>query len=113
MKTPFIIVAGALLLSAPAFAQSSTTSTTTTITTEQTGKVRSYVMKEKPALGENHQRGFHRRAELPSDVQLRTLPAEVGVADYSYTVVNGQTVLVEPRTAQDRQDHRVTSRYGW
>ena len=97
MKTAFIIVAGALLLSAPAFAQSSTTSTTTTITTEQTGKVRSYVMKEKPA-SVKITKEVSVGAELPSDVQLRTLPAEVGVADYSYTVVNGQTVLVEPRT---------------
>ncbi|MFN3672991.1 MAG: DUF1236 domain-containing protein [Bosea sp. (in: a-proteobacteria)] len=96
MKTAFIIVAGALLLSAPAFAQTSTTSTTT-ITTEQTGKVRSYVMKEKPA-SVKITKEVSVGAELPSDVQLRTLPAEVGVADYSYTVVNGQTVLVEPRT---------------
>jgi len=91
-----VLAAGAVLLSAPALAQSSTT-TTTTITTEQTGKVRSYVMKEKPE-SVKITKEVSVGAELPNEVQLRTLPADVGVSDYSYTVVNGQTVLVEPRT---------------
>lgn len=92
----FVLAAGAVLLSAPALAQSSTT-TTTTITTEQTGKVRSYVMKEKPQ-SVKITKEVSVGAELPNEVELRTLPADVGVSDYSYTVVNGQTVLVEPRT---------------
>ncbi|WP_056707975.1 DUF1236 domain-containing protein [Bosea sp. Leaf344] len=91
-----VLAAGAVLLSAPALAQSSTT-TTTTITTEQTGKVRSYVMKEKPE-SVKITKEVSVGAELPNEVQLRTLPADVGVSEYSYTVVNGQTVLVEPRT---------------
>lgn len=92
-----VLAAGAMLLSAPALAQSSTTTTTTTITTEQTGKVRSYVMKEKPE-SVKITKEVSVGAELPNEVELRTLPADVGVTDYSYTVVNGQTVLVEPRT---------------
>lgn len=91
-----VLAAGAVLLSAPALAQSSTT-TTTTITTEQTGKVRSFVMKEKPE-SVKITKEVSVGAELPNEVQLRTLPADVGVSEYSYTVVNGQTVLVEPRT---------------
>mgnify|MGYP006170185469 FL=1 len=36
---------------------------------------------------------------LPEDgVVYREVPAEYGVQGYRYTVVNGRTVLVEPRT---------------
>ena len=38
-------------------------------------------------------------AELPSaGVSYYEVPAEYGVRDYRYTVVNGRTVLVDPRT---------------
>jgi len=38
-------------------------------------------------------------AELPeAGVTYYEVPAEYGVRDYRYTVVNGQTVLVDPRT---------------
>jgi hypothetical protein len=90
-----IILAAAVAM-APlvAVAQTSTT-TTTTITTEQQSKVRAYVMKEKPAsmkVTETVTVG----AALPSSVTLHTLPADVGVTQYRYAVVNDKTVLVEP-----------------
>lgn len=38
---------------------------------------------------------------LPATVELRTLPADVGVqTQYRYSVVNDQTVLVDPQTRQ-------------
>ena len=38
-------------------------------------------------------------ADLPGDgVTYYDLPQEYGVRDYRYTVVNGRTVLVDPRT---------------
>lgn len=90
-----IILAAALALApAVAFAQSSTT-TTTTITTEQQSKVRAYVVKEKPAsvkVTETVSVG----SALPSSVELRTLPSDVGVTQYRYAIVNDKTVLVEP-----------------
>lgn len=90
-----IVLAAALVLApAVAFAQTSTT-TTTTITTEQQSKVRAYVVKEKPAsvkVTESVTVG----AALPSSVTLQTLPADVGVTQYRYAVVNDKTVLVEP-----------------
>jgi len=42
-------------------------------------------------------------AELPgSGVTYYDVPPEYGVSDYRYTIVNGRTVLVDPRT------HRIT-----
>jgi hypothetical protein len=38
---------------------------------------------------------------LPDEVTYYEVPAEYGVRGYRYTVVNGRTVLVEPRS------HRV------
>ncbi len=49
----------------------------------------SYQWDERVAVG----------AELPPDgVTYWQVPAEYGAGDYRYTVVNGQTVLVDPRT---------------
>jgi uncharacterized protein YcfJ len=51
----------------------------------------SYVYKEDVRIG----------AQLPSSgVQYYEVPAEYGVRDYRYTVVNDRTVLVDPRTHQ-------------
>ncbi len=37
--------------------------------------------------------------ELPSSVEVYSVPEDVGVrTEYRYTVVNDQTVLVDPRT---------------
>jgi len=78
-------------------ASSAMAQTTTTITTEQQGKVRAYVMKEKPSsvkVTETVSVG----SALPSAVMLHTLPSDVGVSGYGYAVVNDKTVLVEPRS---------------
>jgi hypothetical protein len=90
------LILAAAIATAPvvALAQTSTT-TTTTITTEQQSKVRAYVVKEKPAsvkVTESVAVG----TALPSSVTLQTLPAEDGVTQYRYAVVNDKTVLVEP-----------------
>ncbi len=82
----------AVALGSAAFAQ---TTTTTTVTTEQSGKIRTYITKEKPAsmkITESVTIG----TALPSTVELRTLPSDVGVTQYRYTVVNDKAVLVDP-----------------
>jgi len=51
----------------------------------------SYIYKEDLRIG----------AQLPSSgVEYYEVPAEYGVRDYRYTVVNNRTVLVDPRTHQ-------------
>ena len=51
----------------------------------------SYVYKDEVRIG----------AQLPSSgVEYYEVPAEYGVRDYRYTVVNNRTVLVDPRTHQ-------------
>ena len=51
----------------------------------------SYIYKEDLRIG----------AQLPSSgVEYYEAPAEYGVRDYRYTVVNNRTVLVDPRTHQ-------------
>jgi len=58
-----------------------------TYVTEQ--RVPSYTYKEDVAVG----------VALPEDgVTYHEVPAEYGARDYRYTVVNGKTVLVEPKT---------------
>ncbi|MGO4407715.1 DUF1236 domain-containing protein [Bosea sp. RAF48] len=94
MRYSVLITLVASLASTAALAQ---TSTTTTITTEQQSKVRTYVMKEKPAsmkVTETVSVG----TALPSSVTLHTLPSDVGVTQYRFAVINDKTVLVEPGT---------------
>ncbi|MBS7545574.1 DUF1236 domain-containing protein [Ancylobacter oerskovii] len=60
-----------------------------------------YVVEERiPSYG--YQEDVVVGAELPADgVRYYEVPPEYGVTEYRYTVVNDQTVLVDPRT------HRV------
>jgi predicted lipid-binding transport protein (Tim44 family) len=51
-------------------------------------KVPSVTYKEKVVVG----------ATLPDTVTYREVPAKFGKTEYRYTVVNNQTVLVEPKT---------------
>lgn len=51
-------------------------------------KVPSVTYREKVVVG----------ATLPETVTYREVPAKYGKTEYRYTVVNDQTVLVEPRT---------------
>ncbi|MGO4171533.1 DUF1236 domain-containing protein [Bosea sp. TAF32] len=95
MRYPVLISLVAALTCSAAIAQTSTT--TTTITTDQQSKVRTYIMKEHPAsvkVTESVAVG----TALPSSVTLHTLPADVGVTEYRFAVVNDKTVLVEPGT---------------
>jgi len=57
-----------------------------TYVTEQ--KVPSVAYREKVVVG----------ATLPNTMTYREVPARFGKTEYRYTVVNDQTVLVEPRT---------------
>jgi len=71
----------------------------TTITTEQRSKVMTDVVKEEPAsvkVTESVSVG----SALPSSVTLQILPADVGVTQYRYAVVNDKTVLVEPSSRE-------------
>lgn len=93
MRYPVLISLVAALACSAAVAQTSTT----TITTEQQGKVKSFVMKEKPAsvkVTETVSVG----TALPSSVTLHTLPSDVGVTQYRFAIINDKTVLVEPST---------------
>lgn len=95
------LTAAALVLSlGGALAQTSTT-TTTTVTTEQVGKIKEYVVKEKmPSVTVTEKVDVG--ATLPSSVTIHTLPSSVGYSG-SYAVVNGKTYLV----GSDRKVIRV------
>jgi hypothetical protein len=59
---------------------------------------RTYVVQEK-RTSYRYDRDVVIGAELPSaGVTYYEVPAEYGVKDYRYTVVNNRTVLVDPRT---------------
>ena len=59
---------------------------------------RTYVVQEKRS-SYKYDRDVVIGAELPSaGVTYYEVPAEYGVKDYRYTVVNDRTVLVDPRT---------------
>lgn len=59
---------------------------------------RTYVVKEKRA-SYKYDREVVIGAELPSSgITYYEVPAEYGVKNYRYTVVNGRTVLVDPGT---------------
>lgn len=61
-------------------------------------RFRTYVTQEKRA-SYAYDREVVIGAELPaSGVTYYDVPAEYGVKDYRYTVVNNRTVLVDPRT---------------
>ena len=68
---------------------------------EQRPRFRQYVVQQRPA-SYRYQQEVQVGAVLPSSgVTYYEVPAEYGVRDYRYTVVNDRTVLVDPRT------HRV------
>ena len=78
---------------------STTTTTTTTVTPDQQTKIKQYVTKEK-RTSVTAPSGFTVSvgSTLPETVQVYTLPSDVGVTSYRYTVVNDRTVLVDPST---------------
>jgi uncharacterized protein YcfJ len=68
---------------------------------EQRPRFRQYVVQQRPR-SYRYQEEVRVGAVLPSSgVTYYEVPAEYGVRDYRYTVVNDRTVLVDPRT------HRV------
>ena len=68
---------------------------------EQRPRFRQYVVQQRPR-SHRYQEEVRVGAVLPSSgVTYYEVPAEYGVRDYRYTVVNDRTVLVDPRT------HRV------
>ncbi len=68
---------------------------------DQRPRFRQYVVQQRPS-SYRYQEDLRVGAVLPSSgVTYYEVPAEYGVRDYRYTVVNDRTVLVDPRT------HRV------
>ena len=68
---------------------------------EQRPRFRQHVVQQRPP-SHRYQQEVQVGAVLPSSgVTYYEVPAEYGVRDYRYTVVNDRTVLVDPRT------HRV------
>jgi uncharacterized protein YcfJ len=68
------------------------------ISDETRPRFRTYVMQEKRS-SYSYDRDVVIGAELPpAGVTYYEVPAEYGVKDYRYTVVNNRTVLVDPRT---------------
>ena len=65
---------------------------------DQRPRFRSYVVEQRrPSY--QYREDVRVGAVLPEDgVTYYEVPQEYGVRDYRYTVVNGRTVLVEPRT---------------
>ncbi|MDB5643301.1 MAG: hypothetical protein JWN07_2618 [Hyphomicrobiales bacterium] len=65
---------------------------------DQRPRFREYVVREgRPSY--RYEGDLAVGAELPgSGVTYYDVPQEYGVRDYRYTVVNGRTVLVDPRT---------------
>jgi hypothetical protein len=93
------VLAASFLLTGAALAQTSTTTTTTsqTITTEQAGKIRTYVQKEKkPSVKIQEQVSVG--STLPGTTQFYTFPDDVGVKNYRYSIINDRTVIVDPST---------------
>jgi len=68
------------------------------ISDETRPRFRNYVMQEKRS-SYSYDRDVAIGAELPSTgITYYDVPTEYGVKNYRYTVVNGRTVLVDPRT---------------
>jgi hypothetical protein len=68
------------------------------ISDETRPRFREYVVKQRPT-SYTYSSELRVGAELPaSGVTYYEVPAEYGVRDYRYTVVNNRTVLVDPRT---------------
>jgi uncharacterized protein YcfJ len=67
---------------------------------DQRPRFREHVVQQRrPSY--SYQQRLQVGAELPSDgVTYYEVPAEYGVRNYRYTVVNDRTVLVDPRTRQ-------------
>jgi len=110
MKHLLIAGAATLGLVSAAVAQTSTTTTTTsggavttgststsvTIEPEVRTKVKQYVTTHKmKSVSAPAGVTISRGAVLPESVELETLPADVGVTQYRYTVVGDRTVLVD------------------
>jgi Protein of unknown function (DUF1236) len=88
--------AAGFVISGSAFAQTTTT-TTTTITTEQSGMVRTYVTKQnRTSLRSPDQ--FGPGATVPSSFELYEIPADIGISNTRYTIINNRTVLIDPTT---------------
>ncbi len=68
------------------------------LSADESAKVRQYVVREKrPSVRVTERVTVGE--ELPSTVEVYSVPEDVGVrTEYRYTVVNDQTVLVDPRT---------------
>jgi hypothetical protein len=117
MKHLMIATVASLALISAAAAQTSTTTTTTGGATVTTGgaattgtvviqpevrtRVREYVTTNRGAAVAAPS-GFtvRRGVALPQTVELQSFPSTVGVTQYRYVVIGGQTVLVDPSSRE-------------
>jgi hypothetical protein len=68
------------------------------LSADESAKVKQYVVREKrPSVQVTEKVTVGE--DLPSNVEVYSVPADAGVrTEYRYTVVNEQTVLVDPKT---------------
>jgi hypothetical protein len=99
----FLATAMAVMISGAVFAQETTTTTTKTVvvTPEQESAITSYVTKEKRTIVVAPA-GFvaSNGVVVPQTIEIHSFPSEVGVTNYSYSTIGGQTVLIDPQTRQ-------------
>ena len=89
---PMLALAGLTALSVPALAQ------TVIITEEQEPIIREYVVREKVPTFTIPDRVTVGGVLPEAGITYYDVPQTYAATPYRYTVVNGQTVLVEPRT---------------
>ena len=95
MKKAFLLAATLALLPIPTFAQKGGGG----VQEETIQRVRTYVVRQRP-VSVTAPSGFTvtTGAVLPQTIQVQSFPADVGVTDYQYVVIGGETILVEPGT---------------
>jgi hypothetical protein len=93
-----LLAAAVTMIASSAIAQTSTTTTvTTTVSPADETKIKEYIVKEK-RTSINPPSGFtvSNGAVVPEAVELYSFPNDVSWSKYRYTVIGGQTVLVDP-----------------
>jgi hypothetical protein len=65
---------------------------------DQRLRFRNYVISQGQPSADRYKLPVIVNVILPATVPLYEVPAEFGLTDYRYAVVNDRTVLVEPRT---------------
>jgi hypothetical protein len=96
-----MVAASALLAAAGAALAESTTTTTTTWRSEDGALIREHTTTQKYSTVDDPSMKPKVGVVLPEQVQIYSLPQNVEVSEperYSYTIINGQPVVVERST---------------